>query len=84
MMKEAAMYLGWFDDNGKKPTTEKIREAMAAYRARFHADPNVVLVSRDEEAPAEVDGVLVRAEGYIRRNNFWAGFEGVAAAPVQG
>ena len=67
------MYLGWFDDNGKKAAETKIEEAIAAYQQRFGTAPNVVLVNRDEDAPATVQGVCVRVEGYIRRNNFWVG-----------
>lgn len=66
-------YLGWFDDNGKKPAQTKIAEACAAYVERYQTHPNVVLVN--ERDRAEVDGLLVRVESYIRPNNFWVGFE---------
>jgi hypothetical protein len=67
------MYLGWFDDNGKKPAEEKVREAMAAYVERFRTAPNIVLVNAADAV--EITGVRVRVEGYIRRNNFWVGWE---------
>lgn len=67
------MYLGWFDDNPKKPVTLKIEEAIDAYVDRFKARPNVVLVNEADRA--DIKGVLVRSEGYIRRNNFWVGWE---------
>jgi len=67
------MYLGWFDDNPKKSTSLKIEEAIRAYVDRFKVRPNVVLVN--EADCAEIKGVLVRSEGYIRRNNFWVGWE---------
>lgn len=67
------MYLGWFDDNSKKPTETKIAEAIQAYVDRYHTSPNVVLVNEAERV--EVAGVAVRSESYIRRNNFWVGFE---------
>ena len=67
------MYLGWFDDNPKKSTTLKIEEAIYAYVDRFKTRPNVVLVNEADRA--EIKGVLVRSEGYIRRNNFWVGWE---------
>lgn len=67
------MYLGWFDDNPRKPTADKISEACAAYRKRFGVQPNIALVSRDDaDVQAEI---ATRAEGYIRRNNFWIGWD---------
>lgn len=70
------MYLGWFDDNPKKSAALKIAEAIDAYVDRFKTRPNVVLVNEADRA--EIKGVLIRAEGYIRRNNFWVGWEDVA------
>ena len=67
------MYLGWFDDNPKKTAAIKIEEAIHAYVDRFKVRPNVVLVNEADRA--EIKGVLVRSEGYIRRNNFWVGWE---------
>lgn len=72
------MYLFWYDDNTKKPTTIKIEEAIAAYTDRFKSRPNVVLVNEADRA--DIQGVLVRSEGYIRRNNFWVGWEDLARA----
>jgi hypothetical protein len=70
---EKDMYLGWFDDNAKKATETKIVEAIAAYEARFKTHPNVVLVNETERV--EVKGIVVRSEGYIRKSNFWIGWE---------
>jgi hypothetical protein len=70
------MYLGWFDDNPKKPAALKIEEAIGAYVDRFKARPNVVLVNEADRA--DINGILVRSEGYIRRNNIWVGWEDVA------
>ena len=67
------MYLGWYDDNPKKASSIKIEEAIHAYVDRIKVRPNVVLVN--EADCAEIKGVLVRSEGYIRRNNFWVGWE---------
>ncbi|HEX9441887.1 MAG TPA: hypothetical protein VGJ87_03535 [Roseiflexaceae bacterium] len=67
------MYLLWYDDTAKKATRVKIEEAINAYTDRFKTRPNVVLVNEDDRA--EIQGVLVRSEGYIRRNNFWVGWE---------
>jgi hypothetical protein len=76
------MYLAWFDDNPKKAVELKIEEAVEAYFHRFHRRPNVVLVN--EADMAEVSGVQVRSESFIRRYNFWVGREEAAktAEPV--
>lgn len=67
-------YLGWYDDNAKKPVEEKIREGLVRYRARFNVSPNVVLVSPSVTLLA-VDGVQLKPTSYIRANNFWVGCE---------
>ena len=72
------MYLGWYDDTPKKPATLKIEEAVAAYISRFRARPNVVIVNEADRA--EVDGIRVRSESYMVRNNFWVGWEDAAQA----
>jgi len=66
-------YLGWFDDNAKKTPDDKIAEAIAAYQARFQAAPNIVLVNAADAV--ELEHISVRVESYIRRNNFWIGWE---------
>ena len=70
------MYLGWFDDTPKKSTSAKIEEAVAAYIDRFKTKPNVVIVNEVDRM--DVDGVLVRSEHYMVRNNFWVGWEDMA------
>jgi hypothetical protein len=70
------MYLLWQDLDLKKPQATKVAEATAAYTARFHSRPNVVLMSREELVA--VDGMQTRAEGYIRKNNLWVGWEDAA------
>lgn len=72
------MYLGWYDDTPKKTAQMKIEEAVAAYVSRFHSRPNVVLVN--EQDRADVNGVAVRSETYMVRNNFWVGWEDAAKA----
>jgi len=67
------VYLLWYDDNAKKAARLKIEEAIDAYTDRFKSRPNVVLVNEADRA--EIKGMLVRSEGYIRRNNFWVGWE---------
>jgi hypothetical protein len=69
------LFLMWFDDSAKKTTEAKIAEAIAAYTDKFRSAPNVVLVNEGEMA--SVPGVLIRPERYIRKSNFWIGYEGV-------
>lgn len=68
------MYLGWFDDNAKRTTLDKVRAACAAYRERFGVDATIVLMSADDYTDQDY-GVPVRTESYVRRNNFWVGRE---------
>ena len=68
------MYLGWFDDNPKKSVTDKAKEAIAAYHDRFGYSPTVILVNEADQH-IELGGIVIRVEGYIRRNNFWVGLE---------
>lgn len=70
------MYLLWYDDNAKKATQAKIEEAVNAYVARFKSQPNIVLVHETEQA--SIPGILVRSARYVRRNNFWVGWEEAA------
>lgn len=67
------MYLWWFDDNPKKTAANKIEEAVAAYVERSRTRPNVVLVNEADQI--DIQGITVRSESYIRRNNFWVGWE---------
>jgi hypothetical protein len=72
------MYMMWFDDSAKKGVTVKIEEAVAAYIHHFKARPNVVLVN--EADLQQVSGLRVRSVSYIRRNNFWVGWEDPASS----
>ena len=74
--EEGDVYLLWYDDSARKTTQIKIEEAISAYTHRFKARPNVVLVNEADRADIKV--ILVRSEGYIRRNNFWVGWEDAA------
>jgi hypothetical protein len=65
-------YLLWYDDS-KKPTPVKIAEAALRYRERYGIGPNTILVNAADVA--DVPGLTVRAEAYVRRNNFWIGRE---------
>jgi hypothetical protein len=70
------LYMMWYDDSAKKPSTAKIEEAVEAYMKHFHARPNVVLVNENDRT--DVTGVHVRSASYVRRDNFWVGYEEAA------
>lgn len=67
------LYLGWYDDSKKAPT-DKAWEAIAAYREKFGEQPTVILVNEADRA-IELGGIVIRVETYIRKNNFWVGYE---------
>lgn len=67
-------YLLWFDDS-KKEATAKVVDAVAAYHEKFNRAPNTVLVNEGEALPATIAACAVRAQGYVRRHNFWVGVE---------
>lgn len=69
------LYMMWYDDDPKKGAADKIREAVAAYTARFTTTPSLVLVN--EVDYASVAEVVVRSERTVQPNNFWVGY-GVA------
>lgn len=69
-------YLGWYDDDRRTPAAQKIQNAIDAYVRRFHRLPAIVLVSAADKVAAGVEtvgDVPIRAESYIRPNNFWPG-----------
>lgn len=69
-------YLGWFDDNAKKSVDEKIIEGISAYLDRFSIMPNILLMNPEDSKLVVNNKIPVRVELYIRRNNFWFGYEG--------
>ena len=65
------LYLGWQDDNPKTTPARRIADACAAYARRFGTPPTVALVN--EAQLCEVDGLVVRSAGYIRKDIVWVG-----------
>jgi hypothetical protein len=66
-------YWGWYDDDRRKEPAQKIAEAVEAYHEKFRLAPNVVLVHEADLAP--YPGVTVRVVPFMRRYNFWVGWE---------
>ena len=65
------IYLGWFDDTPKRTPAQRIADACAAYRARCKAEPTIALVN--EAQLCEVEGLVVRSAGNIRKDIVWVG-----------
>lgn len=53
------MYLGWYDDNPKRPMSDKIAQACAAFAERLHRPATLVLIP-DGADPVAVAGCDVR------------------------
>ncbi len=68
------MYLGWLDDSPRRTPAQKLDAAVAAYTERFKVQPNIILVNPEEPLPAAYP-ITIRRETYIRRANFWLGWE---------
>ncbi|MBX0328607.1 hypothetical protein K2Z83_13055 [Oscillochloris sp. ZM17-4] len=65
------LYLVWYDADTRRPAAERMQDAIAAYARRFHASPNLVLVSANETV--EMEGVAVRSVRTVQPNHFWVG-----------
>jgi len=66
-------YFVWYDDNPKKPASDKLQEAIAAYTVRFSAAPNLALVNTADQIATS--NVAVRYERTVQPNSFWLAFE---------
>lgn len=67
------LFLVWYDEDPKKPVSEKIAAAVDAYHVRFSSAPELVLVNvRDY---VDFAGLLVRSERTVQPNTFWVGRE---------
>ena len=70
-------YLMWYDDNPKVAVVKKIEAAVEAYARRFQIAPNVVLVNEADVTDHQVShqGICVQGVPFVRRNNFWVGYQ---------
>jgi hypothetical protein len=84
------MYLGWFDDDVRKPVPQKLREGAERYREKYGADATMALVNPAQACRCE--GLVVKPASYVRVHYFWVGrvlgepggSEGAAAVPTSG
>jgi hypothetical protein len=63
------LFFVWYDDTPKKLVEDKIKEAVAAYIARFETRPRLVLVNAVDQV--KMSDVLVRAARTVQPNTFW-------------
>jgi hypothetical protein len=73
------LYFVWYDDNAKKPLSDKLEEAIAAYIARFNIQPSVLLVNVADLL--ETTKLQVRVERTVQPNSFWLGYEDAVEQP---
>jgi hypothetical protein len=79
--QELAMhFFVWYDDTPKKPTGDKLQEAIVAYVARFQLAPRLVLVNVADKL--EMVNVVVRCERMVQPNTFWLGYEEQGDPPL--
>lgn len=64
-------FLVWYDADTRRPAAERMQDACAAYTRRFHTQPNLVLVSVDEQI--DFAGVEVRSVRTVQPHHFWVG-----------
>ena len=70
------MFLGWYDPDKKRPTSEKLAEAVERYVEKFGSEPEICLTSAADAV--ELDGktdLPVRAVSFISRHTFYVGVE---------
>ncbi|MBK9714211.1 MAG: hypothetical protein IPO81_23330 [Kouleothrix sp.] len=74
------LYFVWYDDSPKKPTGDKLQEAIAAYVVRFNGPPNLVLANTADQF--ELTDVTVRYERTVQPNTFWLGNDDHVELPI--
>lgn len=65
------LFLVWYDPDPGRTVAEKIQAALDAYRRRFSAAPDLVLVNAADAA--DLVGVEVRSERTVQPHHFWVG-----------
>jgi hypothetical protein len=63
------LFFVWYDDIPTKPVVDKIKEAIAAYVARFEIRPSLVLVNAVDQV--NMADVLVQTARTVQPNTFW-------------
>ena len=65
----------WFDDDAKRNLADKVARAVAHYRAKYGALPNLCFVhpATLPDGPAVAAGVQLRPERTVQLHHFWLG-----------
>jgi hypothetical protein len=65
----------WFDDDTQRDLTEKVLRAVAYYRSKYGATPNLCFVNAASlpDGPAVTAGVQLRPEHTVQPHYFWLG-----------
>jgi hypothetical protein len=66
------LFLEWYEDSPKKPVAQRLIEARAAYAARFHAEPTLILVNA-ADAGAVLAGVEIKTDRRVRKDCYQVG-----------
>jgi hypothetical protein len=84
LLKETAMFLGWYDPDRKKPARQKVAEGIERYIEKFGVEPDVVLTSETDAAELitppkrtqlPAPSLPVRTVHFIPRWTFYIGSE---------
>lgn len=67
-------FLAWHDGDKKKPTAEKVQDAIDRFRRKWGVDPTVVLTSCADAAElAGFDELDVQPKTFIQRHDYYVG-----------
>lgn len=74
------MFLGWFDDDRKKPVVQKIQEGIERYVAKWEKAPLLVLLNQKDAdklatQPTPMISLDLRVVSTVAPNNFLIGEE---------
>ena len=65
----------WYDDDSKRPFTEKVARAVDYYKAKYGSVPTVCFVNPAtiKDAPDSAAGVQIRSARNVMVDHFWLG-----------
>lgn len=66
-------YLAWYDDDRKKEAQTKIDEAIERFVERYGVEPNICLVSEEDQLQHE--RLIIKPVHRVAKNTFWVGYE---------
>jgi len=71
----------WYDDDSKRPFSEKVARAVDYYKAKYGSVPTVCFVNPAslKDSPEMAAGVQIRAARNVMVDHFWLGVGDTAA-----